>query len=106
MIRHQPRLGELRFSARSSDEAMPAYKGCCNVMWESPTTVWLSMLRADDLRRSEMRELVAWLVEHGVTIVKAHRAPGHRLPFFRPVESHLQMVVAEAAAYALRMPSV
>lgn len=79
MIRHTPTLSELRFFEAANPPPMAPFDACCLVVWETERVIWLRMLHGR-LTRKLMRELLAWLVERRVDVVRSHRATGHVLP--------------------------
>jgi hypothetical protein len=79
VIRHSPTLSELRFFEAANPPPMAPFDACCLVVWETERVIWLRMLHGR-LTRKLMRELLAWLVERGVDVVRSHRATGHVLP--------------------------
>lgn len=90
MIYATNRVTELRFCAdHPPGAAMPPYYLSCNLIWESPTVVWVTMMTGA-FKRHCIRELEDWLRERGVTLVKAHRVQGHVLPGFRSVAEHYE----------------
>lgn len=82
------RVTELRFREDGS-EPMPPFYLSCNLVWESQSVVWVTMMTGA-IKRGDIRELESWLRDHGVRMVKAFRTPGHTLPGFRPVGAHYE----------------
>lgn len=79
MIRHALTISELRIFEADDPAPMAEYDASCLVVWETPTVIWLRMLRGG-LSRKMLRSLLAWLVAQRIEVVKAHRAAGHVLP--------------------------
>lgn len=94
MIRHTPTTSTLRFYASADPGPFEPYVAVCTLLWETSTTVWIVGLHGAFSRRS-LRELVGWMRASGVTLVKAHRAPDHKLPFGKMVGDHVEMLVAD-----------
>jgi hypothetical protein len=100
MIRHAVTLSELRFFDADEPAPMAPFDACCLVMWESERVVWLRMMHGR-MSRKLIRQLVAWMADHGVELVCAHRAQGHVLPLARQREDGhgLEVRVADLVAY-------
>lgn len=101
-IRHEPTTSTLRFYGRASDDPTPQYDAVCTVVWETPRTVWIRGLHGT-LTRRLLRELLAWLVDNHILLVKAHRDSARVLPLgVVQVDGHTEIDVAKLAARVTR----
>lgn len=102
MIRHTPTLSELRFFEADDPPPMAPFDACCNVIWESERVVWVRMMHGR-MSPKLLRELIAWLHERGVQILRAHRAPHRLLPMaVRRPDGSYELDVAAALARAAK----
>lgn len=97
MIRYTETTGELRFFDDDDAPHMARFDASCVVLWEQPTVVWIRMLSTNagsSVTRKMLRDLVDWLVEHRVEMVRSRRGMGHLLPLARlqPDGSFLNVV--------------
>lgn len=97
MIRHEVVTSTLRFYASEEPGWFDPYVAICTLLWESDKVVWIVGMHGA-LSRRMVRKLVRLLYDLGVTTVKAHRHPAHRLPFGEDVGDHVEMDVAAVAA--------
>ena len=102
MIRHALTVSELRIFDAEDPAPMAEYDASCLVVWETPSVIWLRMLRGG-LSRKMLRSLLTWLVEQRIEVVKAHRAHGHVLPLARvQPDGSFAVAVPELAGRFLR----
>ncbi|MDB5846544.1 MAG: hypothetical protein JWP29_296 [Rhodoferax sp.] len=96
-------VSEIRFSPDGHAGEHPPFFAACNLLFESPTVVWISMLSGEPGRvgRRQLRELAELLVPRGVVTVMAERAEGHRIP--RAVQLESGDWAIPAAAFARRV---
>lgn len=80
MIRSEPIATIIRFYEAPTDDPFADYTATCTVVWEAPGVVWIKAL-SGRITRKQIVELAEWLITQGVTLVKASRAHGKRLPF-------------------------
>ena len=98
MIRHETVTSTLRFYWRASDDPFAQYDAICTVVWESPRVVWIRGLHGT-LSRRLLRELLAWLVDNHILVVKSHRDSARVLPLgVVHADGHTEINVAELAA--------
>ncbi|HOW46164.1 MAG TPA: hypothetical protein P5305_04095 [Rubrivivax sp.] len=96
MIRHEILSSILRFYAVEHPAPFEPYVAVCTAVWESPRVVWLHGM-SGEMGRPQLRELVRMMQGMGVQLVKARRAPGHRLPFGVDVGDHVEIDVQQVA---------
>lgn len=80
MIRSEPIASIIRFYEAQTDDPFADYSATCTVVWEASDVVWIKAL-SGKITRKQIIELAEWLISQGVTLVKASRAHGKRLPF-------------------------
>lgn len=80
MIRSEPIASIIRFYEAQTDDPFADYSATCTVVWETSDVVWVKAL-SGKITRKQIIELAEWLISQGVTLVKASRAHGKRLPF-------------------------
>lgn len=103
------RIDEVRMSIRGAGASdKPAYETACNFIWETPTSLTISMLNGET-PRVLLRELLEKLDELGVKTVHASRAEGRLMPRLFQKTGHraddmYTMDVATAMSY-LNRPS-
>jgi hypothetical protein len=79
MLRHEFLITLLRFYKEDKPSNYADYSAVCNLVWETPTTIWLKGFHGD-MTRKNFRELLDFLVDNKIEIVKAFRSPKHILP--------------------------
>ena len=92
MIKHELVTSLLRIGDGDPVDPYRKYSAVCTLVHEAPGVVWVKAM-AGQLSRAQMRELLMWFSTQGVRVVKATRAPGHRLPGFVDVGDHLELDV-------------
>lgn len=97
MITATHRVTEIRFCADAVGDDMPAYSLSCNLVWESHSVVWVTMMQGC-AKRHHLRELEDWLRDCGVRLIKAHRVQGHILPGFKAVAAHFEREISQRKA--------
>lgn len=101
MIHYSRLVGTLRFyppeAGATPYEDMADYVAVGTVVWETEDTIFINGLHGA-MTRAMQRELLDWLIAHGIKRVKAHRAPQRSLPFARRVDDHEEIEVADLVA--------
>ena len=69
----------VRFYAEDDPSPMADFQAVCTLEWESPTVVWVHGLKGVSSRML-LREFVEELAARGVTVIRARRVEGRRLP--------------------------
>jgi hypothetical protein len=100
MIHYSELVGTLRFYSETTGDPygeMADYVAVGTVIFETADTIYLNGLHGE-MTRAMQRELLDWLVGHGIKRVKAHRAPKRSLPFARRVDDHEEIEVSDLVA--------
>jgi hypothetical protein len=92
MIRHELVTSILRFYAYDSNDLFEPYGAVCTLLWESTSVVWIQGFHGK-VSRSQLRELMNFCEKNKIQRIKAHRSPGHRIPFMEEVGDHLELDV-------------
>lgn len=71
------------------------YDAICTLAWERNDVVWMTGLHGT-LSMCLMRQLVVWLLQNNVRMVKADRA-GRKIPLGQIVGDHIELVTADVA---------
>ena len=75
MVRQEVLVTVLRFYTQENPKERDSYVAVCTLLWESPSIVWLKGLHGN-LTRKVLRDLVQWLLDNKISLVKAIRASG------------------------------
>lgn len=92
MLRHTLTTSMLRFYENENPSEYEDYCAICSLIWESKDVVWLVGFKGN-VTRKHLRQLLKFLFDNNIKIVKAHRSPKHILPFGEEVNGYLQIEV-------------
>ena len=79
VVRHTLVASELRLFESDDPGPTDPFDACCNLVWQSPTVVWVRMLHGRMTLRLA-QQLLDFVVAHGVKTLRATRAEGRILP--------------------------
>lgn len=79
MLKHEPVVTAIRFFQKDAPHASIPYFASVVLTWETPHVVWMQMFNGK-LERKDLRDLLQWLVDNEIRLVKAKRIEGHMLP--------------------------
>lgn len=80
MIKEEIQLSILRFYDTETTDPYQPYIAICTVIWETKDIIWIKGLHGN-LSRKLLRQLVQFLEEKNVRLIKTHRAASKTLPF-------------------------
>lgn len=79
MLKHEPVVTAIRFFKKDAPHASIPYFASVVLTWETPHVIWMQLFNGK-LGRKDLRDLLQWLVDNEIHVVKARRIDGHVLP--------------------------
>ena len=94
MLKHEILVSLLRFYDNTIPEEYEDYCGVCTLSWESKDTVWINGLNGS-ITLKHWYSFIDFCIDSGIKIIKAHRAPRHRLPFAKVLNGNYYVVLVD-----------
>jgi len=94
MLKHEVLVSLIRFYNNEVPAEYEDYCGVCTLSWESIDTVWINGLNGT-ITLKHWYSFIDFCIENNIKIIKAHRAPRHRLPFSKSINSNYYILIVD-----------